>query len=436
MTLLPDMRKPSTSPIKLLTVSLFPPFPISRSFLELATVKVANIRDEDSLTSALTPVVSSKQYGHEDVLARSIAQACIYTLPAEPAEPKIDVDNIRTARLLGGSIDQSSMMPGMVLMNMPQNNVLHVENAKVIVLTCGLEASSTETKGTVLIKSAEDLLQFTRNEEAAFGNEIEAIAKTGVNVIFAGGSISEISRHYLNKYGIMGVSVGSKFDLRRICKTLNATALVRVGPPTAEEIGECASVDVVEMGGKKVTIIRQDGNRGRVATVVIRGATENLMEDIERVVDDGVNAVKTLCTDPRLVPGAGGAEIGMATRVSAFAGECPGLDQYAVRKFAEALEVVPRTLAENAGEDSTAVVSELTEKYATAMDCGFGVDIENGGVGKVVNEDRPVLDLYAVKKNGLRLAVNAVLTILKVDQIIMAKEAGGPKLRPPQKDVE
>jgi len=105
-------------------------------------------------------------------------------------------------------------------------------------------------------------------------------------------------------------------------------------------------------------------------------------------------------------------------------------------KFAEALEVVPRTLAENAGEDSTAVVSELTEKYATAMDCGFGVDIENGGVGKVVNEDRPVLDLYAVKKNGLRLAVNAVLTILKVDQIIMAKEAGGPKLRPPQKDVE
>ena len=175
------------------------------------------------------------------------------------------------------------MMPGMVLMNLPQNNVLHVENAKVLVLNCGLEASSSETKGTVLIQSAEELLTFTRNEEEAFGKEIEAIAKTGVNVIFAGGSISEISRHYLNQYNIMGVSIGSKFDLRRICKTLNATALVRVGPPTAEEIGECSAIDVQEVGGKKVIVIRQEG-KGRVATVVIRGSTENLMEDVERVV--------------------------------------------------------------------------------------------------------------------------------------------------------
>ena len=180
-------------------------------------------------------------------------------------------------------MDQTHMMPGMVLMNLPQNNVLHVENAKVLVLNCGLEASSSETKGTVLIQSAEELLTFTRNEEEAFGKEIEAIAKTGVNVIFAGGSISEISRHYLNQYNIMGVSIGSKFDLRRICKTLNASALVRVGPPTAEEIGECSAIDVQEVGGKKVIVIRQEGE-GRVATVVIRGSTENLMEDVERVV--------------------------------------------------------------------------------------------------------------------------------------------------------
>ena len=176
------------------------------------------------------------------------------------------------------------MMSGMVLMNMPNNNVLHVNNAKVLVLNCGLEASSSETKGTVLIKSAEELLSFTKNEEEAFGREIEAIARTGVNVIFAGGSISEISRHYLNKYNIMGVSVGSKFDLRRICKTLNATALVRVGAPTAEEIGECSSIDVQEVGGKKVIVIKQEEGHGRVATVVIRGSTENLMEDVERAV--------------------------------------------------------------------------------------------------------------------------------------------------------
>ena len=102
--------------------------------------------------------------------------------------------------------------------------------------------------------------------------------------IFAGGSISEISRHYLNQHNIMGVSVGSKFDLRRICKTLNATALVRVGPPTPEEIGECSAVDVMEVGGKRVTVLKQESGNGRVATVVIRGSTENLMEDVERAV--------------------------------------------------------------------------------------------------------------------------------------------------------
>ena len=120
-----------------------------------------------SVSSAILPVICAKQYGYEDVLARAIAEACLYTLPPAPATPKLDVDNIRTARLLGGSIAQTHMMPGMVLQNLPQNDVLHVQQAKVLVLTCGLEASSSETKGTVLLQSAQELLQFTRSEEAA-----------------------------------------------------------------------------------------------------------------------------------------------------------------------------------------------------------------------------------------------------------------------------
>ena len=143
----------------------------------MADVKVADVRDLAAVTAAITPVICSKQYGHEKILAEAIASACLYTLPPEPATPRIDVDNIRTARLLGGSVDQTKMMAGMVLMNLPQNNVLHVENAKVLVLTCGLEASSSETKGTVLIENASQLLEFTKNEEEAFGNEIAAIAQ-------------------------------------------------------------------------------------------------------------------------------------------------------------------------------------------------------------------------------------------------------------------
>ena len=104
--------------------------------LELADVKVPDVRDLAAVTAAITPVVCAKQYGHEKILAEAIASASLYTLAPEPAKPRIDVDNIRTVRLLGGSVDQTKMMPGMVLMNLPQNNVLHVEHAKVLVLTC------------------------------------------------------------------------------------------------------------------------------------------------------------------------------------------------------------------------------------------------------------------------------------------------------------
>ena len=150
-------------------------FYISQCFspAELSTTTVSDLRDVSSVSSAILPVICAKQYGYEDVLARAIAEACLYTLPPAPATPKLDVDNIRTARLLGGSIAQTHMMPGMVLQNLPQNDVLHVQQAKVLVLTCGLEASSSETKGTVLLQSAQELLQFTRSEEAAFGDEIE-----------------------------------------------------------------------------------------------------------------------------------------------------------------------------------------------------------------------------------------------------------------------
>ena len=401
---------------------------------DLATIKVADLRDVDAVASAILPVVCAKQYGHEEVLSRAIAEACLYTFPAAPAAPKLDMDNLRTVRLLGGSIDQSRMMGGMVLPNLPVNDVLHVSPARVLVLTCGLEASSSETKGTVLIRSAEELTRFTRGEEQAFGDEIAAIGRTGVNVIFAGGSISEIARHYLSREHMMGVSVGSKFDLRRLAKTAGATALVRVGPPTAEEVGNCASVSVAEIGGKKVLVVEK--KEGAVATVILRGATESLLEDLERTVETAGNAVKTLCGDPRLVAGAGGAEMAMAGKVAGFGGKLAGLEQYAVRKFAEALEVVPRTLAETAGQDAVRTVSVLRERWGKDGMCGLGVDVEGADVRCVVSEERPVLDLLATKKNALRLAVNAALTVLKVDQIIMAKEAGGPKLRAPQKDVE
>lgn len=219
----------------------------------------------------------------------------------------------------------------------------------------------------------------------------------------------------------MAIKIPSKWELRRLCGAVNATALVRLGPPTAEEAGFVDLVEVREVGGRKVTIFEQESEGSRVASVILRASTHNVLDDLERAVDDGVNTVKVLTQDGRFLPGAGAVEIALARRIRKLADESTGLDQYAMRKFAEALEVVPRMLAESVGQDATDAVTALYAAHDKG-DVRAGVVVEGAAVGQA-----GVLDSYVVKDSALRLAVDAALTVLRVDQIIMSRAAGGPR---------
>lgn len=223
----------------------------------------------------------------------------------------------------------------------------------------------------------------------------------------------------------MAIKIPSKWELRRLCGAVNATALVRLGPPTAEEAGFVDLVEVREVGGRKVTVFEQDAEASRVASIILRASTHNVLDDLERAVDDGVNTVKVITQDGRFLPGAGAVEVELARRIRKAADGSTGLDQYAMRKFAEALEVVPRMLAESAGQDATDAVTALYAAHDKG-DVRAGVVVEGAGVGPA---GVGVLDAFLVKDSALRLAVDAALTVLRVDQIIMAKPAGGPKPR-------
>lgn len=163
-----------------------------------------------------------------------------------------------------------------------------------------------------------------------------------------------------------------------------------------------------------------------MSTVVIRGSTENIMDDIERAVDDGVNTFKALTRDDRFVPGAGATEIELAKQISSFGETCAGLEQYAIKRFAESLEIIPRTLAENAGVKATEVISKLYAAHQ-AGDKNAGFDNESGGAAIKDAVKAGILDLYLVKYWALKFATDAAVTVLRVDQIIMSKPAGGPK---------
>lgn len=321
----------------------------------------------------------------------------------------------------------------MVFKRHVEGDVSLAENAKIALFNCPVDITQTETKGTVLIKTAEELKNFSKGEESMLEDQIKAIADTGARVIVAGGKFGDMALHFMNKYQLMAVRLNSKFDLRRLAKTVNGTVLPRITAPTSEELGYCDKVFVDELGETPVVIFRNEGKDTKIATIVIRGSTDNYMDDIERAIDDGTNTFKGLTRNGKFLPGAGATEIALAQSLSEYADTLPGLEQYAVRKFANALETFPKALAENSGINANDIVQKLhlAHKSGGATE-GFDIDSELPGTIDI--KKTGVYDAYATKYWGIKYAVGAATTILRVDQIIMAKRAGGPKPREGQQD--
>ncbi|TKA81291.1 hypothetical protein B0A55_02869 [Friedmanniomyces simplex] len=445
---------------------------------ELEVDSIGDIRSQPELAKALRTVIAAKQNGSEHLLADMVAEAVLAVLPKNPYN--FNVDNIRVVKIMGGSLEQSKVVRGMVFGREPDGTVKKAVKAKVGVFNCPIDISQTETKGTVLLKSSKELFDFTKGEEHQMENTIKELHDSGMRVVVAGATVGELALHYLNRAGILVIKIMSKFELRRLCRVVGATPLARLGAPMPDEMGNVDVVETLEIGGDRVTVFRQENEQTRTATLVLRGATQNHLDDVERAVDDGVNVVKAITRDSRLVPGAGASEMELIERVSRVADKTAGLAQYAIRKYAEAFEVIPRTLAESAGLDATEVLAKLytahqaqpptasssaagaaaktgtngvatngTSKAQTnggaeadegdeeedddddeeeeEIDC-TGVDMENSdGTGTLDASEEGILDLMLTKQWAIRLATEAARTVLSVDQIIVARQAGGPK---------
>ncbi|KAK3684539.1 T-complex protein 1 subunit theta [Vermiconidia calcicola] len=417
---------------------------------ELEVDRVENIRDQAELAKAIRTVVAAKQSGNEEFLADMVAEAVLAVLPKNPYN--FNVDNVRVVKIMGGSLEQSKVVKGMVFGRQPDGTVTKAVKSKVGVFSCPIDISQTETKGTVLLKNSKELYEFSKGEEAQMEQTVKELKDSGLRVIVAGSTVGELALHYLNRAGILVIKVLSKFELRRLCRVVGATPLARLGAPMPDEMGNVDIVETLEIGGDRVTVFRQENEQTRTATLVLRGATQNHLEDVERAVDDGVNVFKAITRDPRLVPGAGASEMQLIERVTAIADRTAGLGQHAIRKYAEAFEVIPRTLAESAGLDATEVLAKLYTAHAATptpqantngtkktsdsessssseaeVPC-LGVDIENNdGTGTLDAEDDGILDLMITKSWAIKLATEAARTVLSVDQIIVARQAGGPK---------
>lgn len=413
------------------------------TFLEEATcLTVDNLKDAKQLEPVLGSVLASKPVCIEAGLSGLLASAISSVMP--PNFRDFDPDNIRVAKLQGGRLSQSTVLNGIIITKPPHGTVESKTNCKVMVLGCGLECATTEAKGTVLIHTAEDLKNFTKGEEAQMEEIIRGIKNAGVEAIIVhGGGIADIAQHFCNKYEILTIKVPSKFEARRVCRALGATALVRLGVPMADELGVADSIQTIEISSTRVTqILCRDT---RVQTVVLRGSTPCLLDEAEKAVDDACAFAKALTKDPGFVAGAGAAEMEVARKLQAVAEKLPGVDQYAVLKAAEAFEAVPRQLAESAGLNATEVLAALHAAHATGR-VSEGVNVDAfiapvaanraaSGSAKVNTtldaEAAQIFDHMQTKAWATRLAFDAAITTLRVDQIIMARPAGGPAPRGP-----
>jgi T-complex protein 1 subunit theta len=412
---------------------------------DLVVREVEDLRDEQALTEAIRASLSSKQYGYEDVFAPLVARGCISVMQERPSgEVGFSVDSVRVSKMKGGVVEQSSLLQGLVIQRDTEGSIQRVEDAVVTVFACGIEASATEAKGTVILRNAEELKNYNKSEERKMEEIFRSIADSGCNVVICQGSVSELGLHFAEKYGILVVKTMSKFELRRICATVNATALVRLGPGTPEELGHCSLIEVREVGGRKVVVLEQrdEENRSQVVSVLVRASTDHVLNDLTRSVDGAIQTVKALTRSRKLVPGGGATEMDIAARMKLFAEEEAGsIEQYAIQKFGQAFEVFARMLATTSGYEAEPLISSLyaahleglqradLDEEAKQQALSQGVDVDQEGICDV--RARHVYDCLYTKANALRLAVDAALTVLRVDQIVMSKQAGGPKPRDP-----
>ncbi|SOV73754.1 T-complex protein 1 subunit theta [Plasmodium sp. gorilla clade G3] len=404
---------------------------IEKVLEEMIVWKVPNFYEEKELIKVLKSVMLTKNISNNYNFLIQLLAKCISTLMPDKIE-NFDVDNIRVSKLNGGNIIDSEFLMGMVIARETNGIIKKKENANVIVLNCGLEAPATETKGTVLLHNAEELINYTKGEEEQMKKYIDNFKKANVDVIIVNGAISDIAQHFCDTNNIMTLKITSKFETLRICKLLNISSLIKLNTPQPEDIGKVSSIYVSEIASKKVTIINSKNKK--VGTIILRGATYNLLDEVERCIHDGINSVKNAIKGNSFLHGGGCVEIQLCLALKKYASQLKGIDNYCVKIFAEAFYIIPKILAHNAGYNTTDVLNELINEHNKGnTDSCININKDSHITSAQTNH---IYDNYNCKKYAIHLAMEAVQTILKIDQIIMSKPAGGPKPRDKNPDYD
>jgi len=386
------------------------------------------IEDVDKLERIALIAMASKNIGSDNTkkyLAKLAIQAIKQVASKDSnGNMKIDHDFIKLEKKEGGSIEDTEFINGVLV----DKEISHpgmpkmVKNAKIAILDVALEIEKTETDARIEITSPEQMQAFLTQEEKMLKTMVEKVAKSGANVVFIQKGIDDVAQHYLSKSGIVAIRRVKKSDMEKIAKATGARLVTSLDDLSKDDLGFAGNVEERKVAGEQMVFVEKCKDPKSV-TIFARGSTPQVVNEVERSLNDVIGALSSAVEVGRYVIGGGSIEVDIANGLREYSGTVGGKEQLAIIAFADAIEVVPKTLAESAGMDSIDTLVQLRSKHKAKSGRVFGVDIYHDQVNDM--EKLGVIEPMKVKLQAISSASEAAEIILRIDDMISSKGKGG-----------
>ncbi|NWG36090.1 thermosome subunit beta [Nitrososphaera sp.] len=372
-----------------------------------------------AMTSMQTKIVSREA---ED-LAKIVVNAALAVADKTDAGYRMDVDDIKVEKKAGGSIRDTKLIKGIVL----DKEVVHggmpkkIEKAKIALINAALEIEKTEFDAKINISSPDQMKMFLEEENKMLKSMVDKIVDAGANVVVCQKGIDDIAQHYLAKAGILAVRRVKESDMGKMARATGARIVNNLDDLSAKDLGAAELVEERKVETDKWVFV-EGCKHPKSVTILIRGGSQRVVDEADRSVHDALMVSKDVLEKPAIVAGGGAPEAYAASKLREWANTLSGREQLAAEKFAEALEVIPLALAENAGMDPIDTITELRSRQSKGAKW-TGVDARNAKVADMSKLD--VVEPLAVKEQIIKSATEAASMILRIDDVIASSKSGG-----------
>jgi thermosome len=372
---------------------------------------------------AMTSMSSKGASASKEVLADVVVDAITSVVEKVDNNTYVDMDNVQIQKKHGGVIEDTDIIKGIILdkervhEGMPKN----IKNAKIALVNAAIEVKKTEVDARIQIQDPTQLQAFLDEEEGMLRKMVEKIKKSGANVCICQKGIDDLAQHFLAKAGIYSVRRAKKSDMEKLAKSTGATIVANLDDLTTKDLGAAGNVEEKKIGDDKMTFITGCKNP-KAVSILIRGSTEHVVDELERGLHDALFVVKVALEDGKMTAGGGAAATAVSMELREYAPSVGGREQMAIEAFANAIEIVPKTLAENAGLDPIDMMIEMRRTHKKGNKYA-GIDVFNGNVGDMFKNN--IIEPLRVSVQEVQASTEAATLILRIDDVIASKSGGG-----------